>query len=681
MSRLPYVMTVGAKVRSALDQLFYEDSALADSILDHVGMEDCTCLPPHTVRLFQSAISKALEEVIPAPTDKSCSCITPVNFHLLDHWRQAAKDPDPDPVDWLRFGAPAGILHPIPDRGIFPTYDPAIDVAELAASDLATEVAFCNYAGVESDADVAVEVQRLEDKGFVAAYSCLAEAEKALGIKIVLSKIGAIKRMRNGIMKLRMVVDSKKSGVSRATRKYERTQLPRALDVVYDSLLLLRELGPHEEIEYLIADFRDAFFILPNKEDERHFFAVEFRGRVLVFLRTTQGSRGAPLTWARLAALIGRLTQSVLGLEAARISTYVDDPIVVARGSRFFRRKLFAITLGMWSALGLPIAFNKGVIGSSVTWTSAVFAPTHDQVTVSVKATLVAETMTMLAQFVSGNYILKKRLRQGIGKAMHIASLVPMVRPFISELYAALCSSQPEGTQHRLGADVVWTKQIRSALHWLIHLLSEAEFSLSRTYQLNTWLGQGDRIEMCFDASPWGLGGFLTKNGKIRSFFRCGLSDAELELLSIKRAESAAQQTVEALAVLVGLRAWKSQWLHKQVVLKVRSDSVSALVIALKLKTKGVGPGIIAREMALDIAASEYLPSIVNHIPGLENVVADELSRRLQPGHDYIHPPALLGAEELVLAPRTRAYYRSTLKPSAVLSQRKWVTETAPRQS
>ena len=62
-----------------------------------------------------------------------------------------------------------------------------------------------------------------------------------------------------------MVVDSKQSKVSRATRKYERTALPRVLDVVQDGLTLLdiaewlRSIGQEAELEYVIADFRDAF--------------------------------------------------------------------------------------------------------------------------------------------------------------------------------------------------------------------------------------------------------------------------------------------------------------------------------------------------------------------------------------------------------------------------------------
>ena len=50
-----------------------------------------------------------------------------------------------------------------------------------------------------------------------------------------------------------------------------------------------------------------------------------------------------------------------------------------------------------------------------------------------------------------------------------------------------------------------------------------------------------------------------------------------------------------------------------QPTIRVRSDSVSALTIVLKLKTKGKGPGIIARDMALDIAEGCYQPLIAEH--------------------------------------------------------------------
>ena len=172
-------------------------------------------------------------------------------------------------------------------------------------------------------------------------------------------------------------------------------------------------------------------------------------------------------------------------------------------------------------------------------------------------------------------------------------------------------------------------------------------------------------MEVCLDASPWGLGGFLSENGHITSFFAAPLSTEEATLLGFTISESAAQQTVESLAVLVALRAWRPRWIHRRVFIRVKSDSMSALILTFKLKTSGVGSGIIAREIALDVAQSEYRPNIVEHVPGIDNVVADELSRKFQPGHVFALPPCLTDVPELQLAARDRSYFRSTVPPAA----------------
>ena len=126
---------------------------------------------------------------------------------------------------------------------------------------------------------------------------------------------------------MRIVVDSKQNGVSKATRKFERTQLPGLMHVVQDSLELM-VLNPGTEAESFVCDYKDAFHSIPNHKDESRFFCVCFRGEYYVFVTTTQGSRGAPLTWSRTAALLGRLTQALVDARLDRINTYVDDPIM-----------------------------------------------------------------------------------------------------------------------------------------------------------------------------------------------------------------------------------------------------------------------------------------------------------------------------------------------------------------
>ena len=64
----------------------------------------------------------------------------------------------------------------------------------------------------------------------------------------------------------------------------------------------------------------------------------------------------------------------------------------------------------------------------------------------------------------------------------------------------------------------------------------------------------------------------------------------------------------------------------------IKSDSVSALILVLNMRTTGHGTGIIAREIALDIAQNVYRPNVVEHIPGVSNISADALSRLCVPG-------------------------------------------------
>jgi hypothetical protein len=417
-----------------------------------------------------------------------------------------------------------------------------------------------------------------------------------------------------------------------------------------------------ELIEFLIADFRDAFYILPNHPSERRFFAISYDGKILVFKKTTQGSRGAPLTWARLAALVTRLTQSVTGVKCSRISTYVDDPIVVAVGTQVQRRRIFATTLAIWSALGLPLALEKAQIGRQVTWTSAVFQPTARGLEVSVKENIVAETVALCEKFLAANYVTHRDLRTQIGKAMHIAGLVPTVRPFLNELYAALHDKRRLGPAPKS----IWAKQISHSVTWLLALLYRNKGQLVRSYDLDVYYGRGSTVDMCLDASPFGLGGYLTENGQITSWFSCEISDDEAALLGITIGSHTCQQVVEALVALVALRAWSPRWKGQRARIRVRSDSISALVLCLRLKTTGEGTSTIAREVAVDIADAMYAPHIVEHVPGLENTIADELSRRYAPDKDppFALPACLHNVPEMVLPARGPEYFVTRRLPS-----------------
>ena len=141
--------------------------------------------------------------------------------------------------------------------------------------------------------------------------------------------------------------------------------------------------------------------------------------------------------------------------------------------------------------------------------------------------------------------------------------------------------------------------------------------------------------------------------------------------MGFKIGEAAGQQAAEALAALVALRSWHDLWKQQPVLLRVRSDSISALVLALKLKTKGKGCTVVAREMALDIARACYEPLVVEHVPGVANKICDGLSRKHQPGKSFKLPALLADVEETKLSKRDSSFFQSIALPPSTQMRRK----------
>ena len=112
--------------------------------------------------------------------------------------------------------------------------------------------------------------------------------------------------------------------------------------------------------------------------------------------------------------------------------------------------------------------------------------------------------------------------------------------------------------------------------------------------------------------------------------------------------------------MLTSLRQWRHLWRTRRATLKVRSDSISALVMVLNLKATGRGPSIIARELALDLADALYRPVVAEHVPGVANVTADGLSRMAQDG---TVPSGLTEATRVVVPERTTQWWRTLAAP------------------
>ena len=117
----------------------------------------------------------------------------------------------------------------------------------------------------------------------------------------------------------------------------------------------------------------------------------------------------------------------------------------------------------------------------------------------------------------------------------------------------------------------------------------------------------------------------------------------------------------------MALRLWAPIWQPRKCILSVKSDNIAALIAVRDLKGSSGGLRTIAQEMALDFAFAAFEPDAVCHTPGIQNPIADALSRKRDPSKaaTWQLPAALAPVTQSSPPRRDRKWWRSVDPPSA----------------
>jgi len=660
VQKLPAAAKVGKELHTRIAELLVSNPQWVTRTIDVIGKDESAIgIIDEPVR----AVRTLLCDFLGCKNDQAISnekCSTSIRAHLLEAWRALACDPDDQVFLWLTEGTPAGIrVHPV-DRGIFPSVD-AADEWENGEDLVTPDEEFTNYSGIDEDEFVWDEIEKFENKGYVTVVDSLDAARHALGSEDpVFSKLGLIVKERDGKVKKRLIVDSKQSRVKHASLKAERIVLPRVRDVINAALFLLSLCTACQTLSFFVLDFTEAFWQLPLAPVERRFFVARFRRKMrqlyIIFLRLAQGSRNAPLCWGRVGALLMRLTQSLFPLDVVRLACFVDDPIAVIRGTESEQQLIVCIIVLVWAALGFPLALPKGQYGKRVRWIGFDLSVDKKTIVATLKEELVRDIKAHITSLAAVNIVPHKLLRSFAGKVSHAASLLYTLRPFLAEIWAALVTV---GVSSGAPPNTVWFKQIRSAITWFQAFFDLKLPSLTRTFHLSSYLSSGPHIEIGVDASPWGIGAWLSVNHQFVRWLATPLDENDLKIFDLSMGDPAGQQVWEALGTLVSLRAWLPAWRAHRVAVRIRGDNVTMLKLLLAMRPSGWRLALIAREVALDVAAGVYTPGACVHTPGLAHKAADGLSRKFAPGVTWSLPICLQLAEETKVPPRTECWYRA----------------------
>ena len=198
-------------------------------------------------------------------------------------------------------------------------------------------------------------------------------------------------------------------------------------------------------------------------------------------------------------------------------------------------------------------------------------------------------------------------------------------------------------------------------MSWLNAVFNVESSALQRTFRVSDFLGIGSRLEIGTDASPYGLGGWLARDGRIINYFASSVSDHDVRIFGLERGSCTGQQILESLAILIAVKSWIPAT-GERVQLTIRSDNVGALTLVIRMRPKSAKLAIISRELAMHFTNFSFMPSVV-HTPGIAHVLADKLSRlddpSLSDAQDILNHNALRSASRTAVPTRDESYYKT----------------------
>ena len=482
-------------------------------------------------------------------------------------------------------------------------------------------------------------------------------------------------------------MDSKRSGVKGVSERKYKSVLPRITDAIGTLLTKLDDAkslslaapaatGSDTGVEQFVIDASDAFWEIGLHPLERRFFVGKLGNKYLVYLRTAQGSRGAPITWAAIFGLVCRCVQSLFFVGTnqtftrsrfeVEIQVYVDDPWAALLGKPKERDRLVTLMIIAWRVLGITLAFPKARRGPQVDWIGAnLLVADCDTVRATIMEDRVSEVKHLTETLGNSNLVAVKDLRSFTGKLQSMASLLHTWRPFVGMLWAALY--QPRDLSSA-PLNFVWSSQLREPLNWFkAFWKGGATQNIVREFSVEHHFNRGKPVVIYVDASPFGLGGWISVSGRPWQYFADDVTDEDCLSLGVSsNVGSVGQQAFEALALLVAIRLWLPQFKTQRVKICLRGDNLAALYAVAKMQPKSKALNIVARELALDLADASYTVDFIQHVAGLANVTADALSRKRQPGKEFILPGLLASAIEVTPPNRSPSWWRNRMLNDAL---------------
>ncbi|KIP09310.1 hypothetical protein PHLGIDRAFT_58459, partial [Phlebiopsis gigantea 11061_1 CR5-6] len=360
------------------------------------------------------------------------------------------------------------------------------------------------------------------------------------------------------------------------------------------------------------SDVSNAYRLLPMHPLWQIRQVVSVGDRRRVDWRCCFGSRGSPDLWCTFMSLVLWIGKHVAGIPG--LLAYMDDTFAVDPNPGLFWYEPYRTSfpayqvrlLRLWDDLGIPHRQNKQLFGRQLTIIG--FHVDSDAMTVSLPPATITELTAAIREFVLGpqqRHALKK-WQQLLGWINWGLNVRPLARPGLQSSYDKMRGKNFP----RAG---VWiNNDVRRDLLWVASLFESGapvHFLSARSW---AW-DRADLLVWC-DASLSGMGFWCPR-------MNVGFAAPK------PPAPSSVEDNIfwyEALTVAAAI-AWAASLRRPPQRLAVFTDNLNSVQMFTSFKALPVYNDIL--RFVAGIMTSQHIDVRVWHVPGVDNPVADSLSR------------------------------------------------------
>ena len=385
---------------------------------------------------------------------------------------------------------------------------------------------------------------------------------------------------------------------------------------VDEAVRIIQHLGHGTQLVKL--DIKDAYRIVPVHPDDYHLLGIRWKGSTYIDRALPFGLRSAPKLFTALADFVAW----VLACKGIQHQLhYLDDFLFLAAPNSQQGQEFRTVALQTLARLGIPVAAHKteGPTTALAFLGIVVNTSTFELHLPMEKLTRLQET---IQQWTQRRSCTQKELESFLGHLSHAATVIPLGRIFLRQLFSLLALDRAPHHYIRLNlsarADLVW---------WRVFLQDwngKSFFPVTSPFS-----------EVFSDASgTFGCGAFTSSY----SWFQiCWPDNWQSIHITAK----------ELLPIVVAAAVWGSHWSRRRICF--RCDNMAVVELLKRHTSQDQLLMHLLRCLAFYAAYFRFQYQ-ATHVPGVQNTAADALSRNnmllftslIPQGQQVCIPPAVL---------------------------------------